>query len=325
MLYTPAMQTALIILIVIAAVILVGFIFPLIFCYLVACRVYQVTLVRTDKDKWGRHCSEESNPEQLAMWNAGLSWQEGVKDHSREVRIENDGFKLYGEYYDFGSNKAVIIIPGRTESLMYSYYFASPYERAGFNVLVIDIRSHGNSDGKYDYLGIGEDMDIIRWSQLLHEQFGNESVILHGICMGANTAIHALTHRDCPSYISGFVSEGCYISFYECYKRHMEVDKHPTFPVLPMVMHLIKVHTGTDVNKTRPIDFISRVTVPTLFLCGKKDVYSLPEKSQLLFDKLGSSEKELVWFEEGSHSHLRIAGEELYDNAIISFMNKHFR
>ena len=39
---------------------------------------------------------------------------------------------LIGEYFDFGKDRCVIILPGRCESLMYSYYFAPPYEKGVF-------------------------------------------------------------------------------------------------------------------------------------------------------------------------------------------------
>ncbi|MGI6071807.1 MAG: alpha/beta hydrolase [Lachnospiraceae bacterium] len=282
------------------------------------------TLVRTDPDKWGRHCSDTTNWEQVSMWNAGCKWAKEHAGSMHELKIENEGFQLFGQYFDFGAKRAVIIIPGRSESLMYSYYFAAPYEKAECNVLVIDIRSHGNSTGTYSYIGVGEDSDTIKWARLLHDEFGNEQVLLHGICMGANTAILALVRDDCPDYIAGIISEGCYISFYESYKQHMIKDKRPVFPVLPMVMHLIKKHTGTDVSKTRPIDLIDKVKIPFLFLCGEKDPFSLPKRSRELYEKCGAPAKEIVWFKEGNHSHLRIANEETFDAAIINFVRKHF-
>ncbi|MBR6350661.1 MAG: alpha/beta hydrolase [Lachnospiraceae bacterium] len=318
------MTPLVIILIIVAVLIVGGAVFSFFYCRKVAKVVYETTLVRTSPEKWGRCCSAPENEEQLAMWNAGCAWADAHKDKMTEVEIENDGFHLYGEYYDFGCKRAVIIIPGRSESLMYSYFFAPPYEKAGCNVFVIDIRSHGKSDGVYDYIGVGEDRDTMKWAELLHDRFGNEQVLIHGICMGAGTGILILSRPDYPKYIAGQISEGCYISFYESYKRHMIEQKRPTFPVLPMVMSLIKKHTGTDVSKTKPIDYIDKVKVPFLFICGEKDPFSLPEKSRELFAKCGSDKKEIVWFPTGNHSHLRFSNTEGFDQAIIDFVHKYF-
>jgi len=314
------MSTWVIILIILGVLIVGGAVFSFFYTMHISKIVYNLTLVRTDQEKWGRHCSDTTNEEQVRMWETGCAWAEQHRDAVTEVEIDNEGFHLCGEYFDFGSDKAAIIIPGRSESLMYSYYFAIPYWKAGCNVLVIDIRSHGNSSGTYDYVGVGEHRDIMAWSDLLTGRFHNKKVILHGICMGANTAILTLTDPACPKEIGGIITEGCYVSFYENYKQHMIYDHRPVFPVLQEVMWLIKKHTGTDVSKTKPIDLIHKVRVPFLFICGENDQFSRPEKSRELYAACGSDVKEIVWFKDGAHSHLRINNEDGFDNAIVDFI-----
>ena len=321
------------ILIIVGAVIVAGGIFWYLFMWYVSWRVFQGTLVRTSPEVWARACSEETNEEQLAMWNEGLAWAEGhgvdiqatvngeMKQGKtyRDVTIENDGLHLYGQYFDFGHKRACIIIPGRCESLMYSYFFAPAYEKAGFNVLVIDIRAHGISDGKYDPVGVGEHRDTIKWGKMLHDEFGNEEVWIHGICMGANTGVLVLTAPECPDYFKGLVSEGMYISFKENYKQHMIYDHHPTWPIVNMVMKLVKKHTGTDVDKIKPIDLIDQVKVPVLFIAGRNDFYSKADCTIQLYEKCGASRKEIAWFEGGNHSHLRFAYHEEFENVIAQF------
>ena len=141
------MSTLGIVLIIIAAILVFGVISFWLFMTYVSWRVYQGTLVRTSPEVWGRACSEPENEEQLEMWNRGLAWAESVGINTKEVqngilketdrytdlRIENDGFQLYGQYIDFGADRAVIIIPGRCESLLYSFVYFS-------NQFVISVR-----------------------------------------------------------------------------------------------------------------------------------------------------------------------------------------
>ena len=84
---------------------------------------------------------------------------------------------------------------------------------------------------------------------------------------------------------------------------------------------IINRHTGINVYRDTPLSAIKHVKkeARVLFLYGKKDIFSLPKKSQQLFDACSAEDKQLVWFNEGGHSHLRINNPKDYDNAIITF------
>lgn len=310
-----------IILIVVGVLLLGGVVAMVAYTYPIAKRVYHDQLVRTSPEKWGRTCSFPDDAEQVQMWHDGIAWMEKNKDKITELQIENDGLKLFGQYFDFGKERCVVILPGRCESLVYSYYFAPPYEQAGFNVLVIDTRCHGKSDGIYNTIGVQESRDVLAWCKLVHEQFGNKEIYFHGICIGTSSGLFALTAKDRPDYLRGLVTEGCYVSFRETFRTHMVALKRPTFPVLQMVMMLIYRYTGTNVYKYKPITAIKKLAPDcrVLFLYGEKDIFSIPPKSRKLFAACSSQDKKLVWFDKGGHSHLRINNTEKYDNAIVEF------
>ena len=312
------------ILLILAVLLLGGLIFMLIYTNPIAKRVYEEQLVRTSPEKWGRTCSFPDDAEQVQMWNDGLAWMEANRSRITELQIEHDGLQLFGQYFDFGADRCVMILPGRCESLIYSYYFAPPYEKAGFNVLVIDTRCHGKSDGKYNTIGIKESEDVLAWAKLVHEQFGNREIYFHGICIGTSSGLFALTSPRCPDYLRGLVTEGCYVSFSETFKRHMMALNRPLFPVLQLVMLQIYRHTGTNVYKDKPITAIRKIKPDcrVLFLYGEKDIFSIPKKSRRLFAACASQDKKLVWFERGGHSHLRINNTAKYDQAIMDFFGR---
>ena len=312
------------ILLILAFLLLGGLVFMIVYTSPIAKRVYEEQLVRTTPDKWGRTCSFPDDAEQVQMWNDGIAWMEKNRSRITELQIENDGFRLFGEYFDFGADRCVIILPGRCESLFYSYYFAPPYEKAGFNVLVIDTRCHGKSDGKYNTIGVQESKDVLQWAKLAHEKFGNQEIYFHGICIGTSSGLFALSSKNCPDYLRGLVTEGCYISFPETFKRHMMALNRPIFPVLQLAMLQIWRHTGTNVYKDKPITAIRKISPDcrVLFLYGEHDIFSIPEKSRKLFAACAAEDKKLVWFGKGGHSHLRINNTEAYDQAIIDFFER---
>lgn len=290
--------------------------------FIIAAVLYRILLVRTSADKWTRECSLTDDDEQKRMYAEGIAWHDQYLDRISEVKIVSDGFHLFGEYVDFGFEKAVIIVPGRMEGCKYAYYFAEPYRTAGYNVLVIDNRCHGLSDGKYVSLGLKEYKDIIRWGELLHDQYHNKKIVVHGICIGSATALYALTSKECPSYFAGMVADGMYVDFRESTKNHMIEQKRKGIRIcLCLLAFCFKLHTGKDMVKQGPIHYIDKLEKPILFIYSKKDLYSVPEKGQLLYDTC-RSEKELAWFDHGAHSRVRINNTEKYDKTVTDFLKK---
>lgn len=281
--------------------------------------IYTVLLIRTKPEKWDRSCSIPEDEEYLGMFREGLAWDETYRHCKQEVSVVSDGLKLMGEYFDFGAKRAVIIVPGRMESCLYSYYFAEPYRQAGCNVLVIDNRAHGLSEGKVSSLGFRECRDLIAWSRLLSERFGNEKVILHGICIGSSASLFALTDKNCPDCLCGMVADGMYTTFCESFKNHMIEDHHPLFPFVAEVMLYIRLISRANVVTDGPGRRIGQLKKPILMLHSREDRFSLPQKAQQLYDAC-TAEKRLEWFDVGAHSRVRVNDPERYDRVIREFL-----
>jgi hypothetical protein len=302
----------------IALAALVFYIFPML---LLGGVLYHVLLVRTNQKKWSRECSMKNDPEQVRMFVEGEAWRKEFLGNCSEVAITSCGFRLVGEYFDFGNHKAVIIIPGRMETLQYSCYFAVQYQKSGYNVLVIDNRSHGLSEGKYNNLGYKEYADILNWGEFLHTTYGIDNIVCHGICIGAATALYAMVRPECPAYFKGLVADGMFLNFRASFTNHLTLDKRPKFPTVFNVMLLISLHAKANAFKDGPITRIQDMKLPVLFLYSKQDKFSLPNEAQQLYDAC-PSQKQLVWFEKGVHSHLRINAPERYDGAIVQFLEE---
>ncbi len=315
------MSLYVIILIIIGSILVLTIISYFIFTFFLARKIYLKHLHRKDKDTWGRHCSWMTNKLQVRMYEIGLEWGEKNKSYKKDVHIINEGLNLYGEYFDFGYDKVAFIHQGRTEACMYSYFFAKPYQDAGYNILVIDPRAHGYSDGEYNTIGFEECKDVIAWANFLHDTYHIDTIVMHGICIGSAAALYAMIRKDCPSNIKALIAEGMYPDFYDSFKNHMIVDKRPIFPVLQECDFWMR-HFTHHTMKYGPKDCIDKLDKPLLLLHSKEDLYSLPARAQELYDKCGSKAKKLVWFDKGAHSHIRAVTPELYDKAIQDFLKE---
>ena len=280
--------------------------------------IYKILLVRTKPEKWNRFYEGNSDDELTIIHKLGMQWGDKYDAFRTDVEIRSDGLKLVGQYFDFGSDRAVIIVPGRMEALYYSMHYAEPYRAAGLNVLVIDNRAHGNSEGKYNSAGFKEWADVLRWAEFLHDK-GNRKIMLHGICVGSATVLYAMTSDKCPDYVCCMAADGMYETFKETTANHFKERKKPLFPALNIVLWKLKKQCGVDPAKEGPITYIEKMNKPILFLHGVKDEFSFADKAQGLYDKCPSKDKRIVWFNEGKHSRLRMHNESEYDGAIIDF------
>lgn len=291
------------------------------FCYIVASYlVYTKTLSRGSKNNWSRDLPSSLDEESLTMYDIGKKWSAKNIACKKDVHIVNQGLNLYGEYYDFGKETCVMILSGRTESLRYGYFFAESYSDR-CNVLVLDPRAHGLSDGEYNTVGFEESKDILAWVKFVNQELKINSIIFHGICIGAAGGLFAITNEECPECVKAIITEGMFPNFGESMKNHLIERKKPVFIFYNMVDGWMKHYTGHSMSYG-PINIIDKLEKPLLMLHSKEDLYSTPDYAEKLFSLASTKTKELVWFDHGAHSKIRINNMEKYDLAINEFLDR---
>lgn len=314
------MQVVLLIAAIVAFIALSGFIFMWVYVWGIAKKQYSEMFIRTSPDKWARGNSCPENEEHSVMFNAGMKWGEENASYKEDIEITSkDGLKLRGEYFNFGYDRAALILAGRAETVLYCYYFADLFQKAGCNVIVVDPRACGLSEGIYTTAGMKEGEDACLWIDYIHERYGIEKFFIHGICVGSAQAIYvAAAHQ---AYLKGIILEGPYSAFYKVLLMRTKNHGKPTFPVCIQMAMLYKKLAGVNVFKNKPIEEIKKVEVPALFLCGREDKSNSPDDFELIYNACGSAKKKFVWFDHGAHSHLRIVNLEKYDSEVIEFLN----
>ena len=286
----------------------------------IAWNVYREQLVRESPDKWKRENSCPSDAEYSSMYQAAEDWAERYSAETKEVSIQSDGLKLCGRFTDFDSDRTAVILCGRAEGCVYSYYYAEPYREEGFNILVIDQRAHGNSEGIYSGMGFLEQNDVIAWIRYLQEECHTKEVVIHGVCIGAACAVYVAANPDCPESVKGIVVDGLFRSFHDVFIARFRTYRKPLFPVLWEVEYLIRKNTGIDIRTDAPFRAIKSVRIPILLIHSKEDVSSLPEKVLPMAESCPARTK-IVWAEHGAHSHVRYRNTALYDTAVKDFLD----
>lgn len=99
----------------------------------------------------------------------------------------DDSLRLHGTFFPCpGSDRAVICFHGYTsEGLNDFSSIARFYLEQGFNLMVVDERAHGRSEGTYIGFGCLDRMDARLWIEYVIERLGQDcQVMLHGIFHG---------------------------------------------------------------------------------------------------------------------------------------------
>ena len=116
-------------------------------------------------------------------------------DYSDVEVNSTDGIRLSGWWVPkAGSSRAVLLVHGWGGNKSNEQVLATAqiYARAGYNVLMLDLRAHGESDGKRRTLGYRETRDVrgaLGW--LAEKGFEPEDTVLHGWSMGAATVVRS--------------------------------------------------------------------------------------------------------------------------------------
>ena len=283
-------------------------------------RVFLHTLSKKMGEGWGRVCSAPNNPEQVKMWDDGIAYMSQFSDKKHDVNITNDGLKLYGEFYDFGAKKTALFLCGRCECLMYAYYYAKPYIESGYNVLFIDPRAHGLSQGNMSTVGIKESQDALAWMKYIAQEFKQEKFVLHCVCVGGSAGLLAITSKDNPDLVEKIVVDGLFTNFKESYRRHYVDLGHKVFPVFYLIWMWFRIYNKVSVNLSNPEKCVQELSIPILFIHSKNDKFSVPENAEKMYNECTSKDKQIAWFDVGSHSHIRNNATEKYDQTIKDFL-----
>ena len=114
----------------------------------------------------------------------------------------NGNLKLHA--YEINANPQynvwVIVIHGYTGQGSGMTGFAQRFTARGYNVLMVDLRGHGKSEGNYVGMGIHDRLDIVDWINYLIEKDSERKIMLFGISMGAATTM-MVTGENLPTNV----------------------------------------------------------------------------------------------------------------------------
>ncbi|MBQ4066283.1 MAG: alpha/beta hydrolase [Clostridia bacterium] len=251
-----------------------------------------------------------------------VGWQKQLRSlpyRSLEIK-SHDGLTLRGRYYECEKGAPV-------EIMFHGYQGSSERDLCGgvfrafklsHNVLLIDHRAGGASEGHVISFGVNEHKDCLLWIELAKKEFGNDvRLILTGVSMGAATVMMAAGEK-LPQNVKYVLADCGYSTAKDIIKKVIDEMGLPKDLLYPFVKLGARLFGGFDLEETSPLDAVKHSCVPILFIHGDDDRYVPLKMSKTLYEEC-TSDKKLVIIEGAGHGLAYPVDSKKYLDALEEF------
>lgn len=253
-------------------------------------------------------------------------WKAWMLDQPHEdVWIRSyDGLKLHGTYFPGdGSNKIIIGFHGYTSKGMSDYIGLSNYYLPrGYQMLLVDERAHGESEGTYIGFGCPDRKDAMKWIRFVEERNGKDCEIwLHGTSMGGATVLMA-SGLALPASVKGIISDCAFTDAWEVFAHVLKSQYHlPAFPILDIADQMAVSRAGYSLCECNSAVEVKKAKVPILMIHGDVDTFVPCRMCKEIYDAC-ASDKEMVIVKGAGHCESFYKNQKLYEDSLTAFLEK---
>lgn len=253
---------------------------------------------------------------------AGREWFD--KQPSEEVTtLSYDGLRLYGRYLPCENARGTILLFHGWRSLpMIDFSCAVEfYHSLGLNLLLVDERSHGKSEGRYITYGVRERHDVHSWIAWHNKRFGAEvPLLLAGLSMGASTVLMACG-EPFPENVKGVLADCGFTSPYEIIRKVVRDAHFPAGLLMPLLGMQARLFAGFGLKEYSTTEAMKHMTLPVLFVHGTADTFVPYEMTKRSYEACISKDKRLLLVPEAGHGQSYLIKKEEYQNMVAEFVN----
>ena len=233
-----------------------------------------------------------------------------------------DGLKLFARYYHARDGAPL-------EIQMHGYKSTSVHDfgggaleciSMGYNLLLVDQRAHGGSEGHVISFGIKERMDAQSWAEYAVERFGKDvKILLYGISMGGATVLMA-SELKLPESVVGIVADCPYSSARAIIAKIARERHFSPALFMPFVKLGARIFGGFNLDECTATDAVRNTKVPILIIHGEGDDFVPADMSREIAES--SDMAELHTFPEAGHGLSFIYDYDRYMKIINEFHRK---
>ena len=258
--------------------------------------------------------------EQARAWQAAhydISWYDALQKTDYVVAGEG-GYALHVQLVKnrIPSTRYVLISHGYTDNRYGSLKYAKVYLDLGFNVILYDLRGHGENAATYCTYSARERLDLRALISDSRARYADMTLFgLHGESLGAATSVAVLEFRPRVD----FVVADCGFSNIRDVLAAGAKRSHLPGWLIDISSLCAKVRYGFGYGDMRPIDSLKDNAIPILFIHGAADGFILPAHSQAMSAATrGYSEVHLI--ENAGHAESVLTDPKAYKRIVELFI-----
>lgn len=219
--------------------------------------------------------------------------------------LSKDRIKIAQDHYQSGFDRVIIFAHGfyNNKDAFLFKKMAQQFAES-FDVIVLDFRGHGESEGLFSWT-TKESQDLEAVIQYAKKN-GYKKIGIIGFSLGAAVSLLQASHdQNIDSLIAVSAPYDFWKIDYHFWEQEMWED---------LKLNMGPKGKGKGVRpgnpfeeKIRPIDVVSRISIPKLFIHGQKDWLINVKHSRKLFNK-ANEPKKIKIFEKAGHA------EKIFDD-----------
>jgi hypothetical protein len=258
--------------------------------------------------------------------DAREAWLKEQNFEEYTLQSDLDGCTLQGYYLpaETDSDKFAVCSHGyRSRGKREFRLMTKFYHDKGFNVLLIDHRASGESDGSRITFGKKESDDLMQWIDWVRtEKCANAQIVLHGVSMGAATVLMLSDRAELLPNVKFIVSDCSYTSVVDEFTGVLQKAHIPHRVLIAGVDTVNRIASGFSLRTVTPIECVKHAVVPILFIHGMSDTFVPTQMSRDNYAAC-TSEKALLLVDGAAHASSYPTDSAAYEAMLEKFMDKY--
>ena len=254
-----------------------------------------------------------------------------IRDLFRELKnkpcefvtiMSRDGLILSGRYYHVQDGAPLAIgFHGYKSCWLTDFCGGADIAfQMGQNVLLIDERAHGKSQGRSITFGIKERQDLLCWIEYAVNRFGADTkILLYGVSMGGATVLMA-SELELPQNVKGIVADCPYSSPLDIILAVGKQTGYPSKLIRPFIILGAKLFGGFDVQETTAAEAVKHTKVPILIIHGAEDTFVPPEMSKCIAEANPAMIRRFT-FPDADHALSYMIDTQRYRDLVTDFIS----